>query len=47
MQLRLKSIECDKNIMWNEKRMCEECDTAHGSNYRLINNENREENDRS
>ena len=46
-ELRLKFKECEKNAMWNEKRMCEECNTVHSSGDRLINDDNEEENDRS
>ena len=46
-ELRSKFVECEKNIMGNEKRKCEECDAEHISGNRVINNDNEEENDRN
>ena len=46
LELRLKCKECEKNIMWNEKRMCDGCDAVHSSIDRVINNDNEKANDR-
>ena len=46
-ELRLNCKECEKNVTWNENRMCKECDIVHSRGDALINNENEEEKDRS
>ena len=46
-ELRSKHMKFEKNIMWNEKRMREECNAEHSSGDRVINDYNEEENDRS
>ena len=45
-ELRLISKECEKNIMWNEKNTCEECDTVNRRDVGVMHNNNEEENDR-
>ena len=42
-ELRLRCKECEKNITWNEKKACEECDTVIKCDLGVINNNNEQE----
>ena len=45
IELRVKHKECEKNIMWNKKNMCDEWDALRRCDVGVINNNNEEVND--